>query len=105
MGGSLKGRVVVDLVGIGPEFLALTSDGVIHEWNSYLPYLNRLSGMDPELIVPTCMERPKIPEPIEWTPTFQKRVRKKKLFKKTLQKNSEYFHSLTLSHLLVFEHF
>lgn len=72
VGGSLKGRAVVDLMAVGAEFLALTSDGIVHEWNSYAPYLQH-----PSLVVPSSATRPNIPEPIEWTPDFQKKVRNK----------------------------
>lgn len=77
MGGSLKNRVVVDFTAVGAEFVALTDDGLIHEWNCYDPYFNKLTAedLDPFLIVPTCTTRPKIPEPIEWTPEFQKKVK------------------------------
>jgi hypothetical protein len=63
--------VVIDLVGIGADFLALTTDGIVHEWNCYGPYISKHTK---DTIIPQCIFRPKIPEPIELTPTFQKKV-------------------------------
>lgn len=64
--------MVVDLMAVGAEFVALSSDGIVHEWNSYSPYLNGF--LQPERVVPSSTVRPMIPEPVEWTPDFQKMV-------------------------------
>ncbi|XP_053991842.1 uncharacterized protein LOC128883477 [Hylaeus volcanicus] len=69
--GSLQKKVVIDVVGIGADFLALTTDGVVHEWNCYDPYISKRLK---DTTIPQSVFRPKIPEPIELTPTFQKKL-------------------------------
>lgn len=71
----MKNRIVIQIMGIGAEFIALTSDGVIHEWNCYDPYKQRLTGINPDLIVPCHLDRPSLIVPVEWTPIYTENVK------------------------------
>lgn len=75
MNGSIAGKNVIDLVALGADFVALTSDGVVHEWNNYAPYIHSTSSLESAAVnLPYILTRPMIPEPIELTPDFQQEV-------------------------------
>lgn len=73
VGGSLEGKIVLDLMAIGADFVALTADGVVHEWNCYAPY-TAPGADDAAVTIPQSLGRPSIPEPIELTPDFKSKV-------------------------------
>ncbi|CEM06427.1 unnamed protein product [Vitrella brassicaformis CCMP3155] len=61
--GSLRGKKVLDVAECCGDYVAVTDDGIVHEWNT------RVDG------VPLSSRlRPHIPLPVEWTPTFQLKV-------------------------------
>lgn len=71
LSGSLSGRKVIDFSGLNGEFISLTQDGVVHEWNNS----DRMS----------IFKRPLIKNPIILTPKTHHLIVKKAL------SNSEYW--------------